>query len=381
MPDVTLRSLSKSYPGARGAKHLALHDVGFTVPSGEFAAILGPSGCGKSTTLRIVAGLERTETGSVTIGERDVTAVPSSERGLAMVFQNYALFPHLSVAENIVFGLKVRHLSKEERNSRLRDAARQLQLEPYLTRRPGQLSGGQRQRVALGRAIVSGAELILMDEPLSNLDARLRAEMRTELRDLQQRLGLTVLYVTHDQVEAMTMADRVVVMRDGGVDQIASPDELYARPASAAVARFIGSPPMNLLPAHRDGGDLVLTDGTRVDGAALLARHGSGLPGDLLIGIRPEDVIVGRAGATSDIDPMRSMLALPAVVGRQELLGADRLVSYSVGGSRVQVRVKASEPLPDVDVLEVPLRHVHVFDRTSEQRIDPAVSRALAATA
>lgn len=378
MPDVSLRSLSKSYPGARGAKHHALHDVEFIVPDGEFAAILGPSGCGKSTTLRIVAGLERTDTGSISIGGRDVTAVPSSERGLAMVFQNYALFPHLSVAENIVFGLKVRHLSKDERNTRLAEAAKQLRLEPYLDRRPGQLSGGQRQRVALGRALVSGAQLILMDEPLSNLDARLRAEMRTEIRELQQRLGLTVLYVTHDQVEAMTMADRVIVMRDGGVDQIASPEELYARPASAPVARFIGSPPMNLVEAARDGLDLVLGDGTRLDGTELFAGHAAELPSELLVGIRPEDVLVGRAPADQ---ALASALSIPAVPGRQELLGADRLVTYLVGGERVHVRVKASDPLPVVDTLRVPMHQVHLFDRATQHRIEPAPRETLAAIA
>lgn len=379
MPDVTLRSLSKSYPGANGAKHKALHDVEFTVPSGEFAAILGPSGCGKSTTLRIVAGLERTETGSVHIGNRDVTAVPSSDRGLAMVFQNYALFPHLSVAENIVFGLKVRHLSKSERNERLAEAAKQLKLEPYLTRRPGQLSGGQRQRVALGRALVSGADLILMDEPLSNLDARLRAEMRTEIRDLQQRLGLTVLYVTHDQVEAMTMADRVVVMRDGGVDQIASPEELYSRPVSAPVARFIGSPPMNLLAVTRDGDQLRLSDGTPLPARNVLNRFGPGLPDELLLGIRPEELVVGTETGPAGTANDTQQLTLPATRGRQELLGADRLVTYRVGDENLHVRVKASDPISEVNAVSVHVEHVHLFNRKTEIRCEALPQRALAA--
>jgi ABC-type sugar transport system ATPase subunit len=359
VPDVTLRSISKSYRGTRGESHPALHEVEFTVPSGEFAAILGPSGCGKSTTLRIVAGLEQTDTGSIVVGDRDVTRVPSSERGLAMVFQNYALFPHLSVGENIIFGLKVRKVSRDERNTRLQDVARQLRLEPYLSRRPGQLSGGQRQRVALGRALVSGADLILMDEPLSNLDARLRAEMRTEIRDLQQRLGLTVLYVTHDQVEAMTMADRVIVMRDGGIDQIASPEELYSRPAATTVARFIGSPPMNLLPATRDADHLVLGDGTRIPAATLFDRYDGALPTELVLGIRPEDLLAG-AGEIS----------LPAERGRQELLGADRLVSYAVGGESVQLRVKASEPTTTVTEVGARLQDVHLFDATTQRRCD-----------
>jgi ABC-type sugar transport system ATPase subunit len=377
VPDVILRSLSKSYPGTRGASHRALHDVEFTVPSGEFAAILGPSGCGKSTTLRIVAGLERTDGGTVMIGDRDVTAVPSAERGLAMVFQNYALFPHLSVAENIVFGLKVRHLSKDERNIRLAEAAKQLKLEPFLTRRPGQLSGGQRQRVALGRAIVSGADLILMDEPLSNLDARLRAEMRTEIRDLQQRLGLTVLYVTHDQVEAMTMADRVVVMRDGRVDQIASPESLYAQPVSAPVARFIGSPPMNLISVVRDNDTLRLVDGTPLAAGDLVSRYAPDLPAELWLGIRPEQLMIDVPTQQGSARLRESVLTLPATRGRQELLGADRLITYRVGTENVHVRVKASDPLTESQRVSAHLDHVHLFDRHTEMRFEPLVQRAL----
>lgn len=365
MPEISLRSLTKSFPGPRGTQHRVLDEVDIEVPDGEFAAILGPSGCGKSTTLRILAGLDSPDTGSVLIDGRDVTKVPSAERGLGMVFQNYALFPHLSVAENIIFGLKVRHVSRAERDQRLADVAKQLHLEPYLNRKPGQLSGGQRQRVALGRSLVSGSRLVLMDEPLSNLDARLRAEMRAEIRELQQRLGLTVLYVTHDQVEAMTMADRVVVMSEGRVDQIADPESLYALPASARVARFIGSPPMNIVPVRQVGHSLELADGRVIESAGLLARH-EDLPEELLLGVRAEDLIQGRgAGFT-----------LPATPGRREMLGADRVLTFSVGQSPVRVRVRASEPVIEATEISAPVHTVHLFDAATEARLLP---RAVAA--
>ncbi len=392
VPEVLLRSLSKSFTGTRGDRHTVLHDVGFTVADGEFAAILGPSGCGKSTTLRIVAGLDRADSGELLIGGRDVSNVPSSERGLGMVFQNYALFPHLSVAENIIFGLKVRRVGKAERNERLLEAARQLQLEPYLDRRPGQLSGGQRQRVALGRALVGGSRLILMDEPLSNLDARLRADMRTEIRELQQRLGLTVLYVTHDQVEAMTMADKVIVMREGFVDQISAPENLYARPENAHVARFIGAPPMSVIEARRDGDALLIGD-QRIPAAHLFARFGHDLPEELLLGIRPEDLVPGlgapsRAeqlapgtGASSRAENAAAgtgALSLPGVLERQELLGADRLATYSVGGQNLRVRVRAASTLPTISQLGASLDHVHLFTRADQVRIPAAIRPVLA---
>ncbi len=365
MPDVTLSSISKSYPAAKGAAHPAVSGIDFTVPDGEFAAILGPSGCGKSTTLRIVAGLERGDTGTVSLGGRDVTNVPSSERGLAMVFQNYALFPHLSVADNILFGLTVRRVPRAERDRRLADATRQLQLEPYLHRKPGQLSGGQRQRVALGRALVSGASVILMDEPLSNLDARLRAEMRAELRELQRRLALTILYVTHDQVEAMTMADRVIVMRDGRIEQIAAPEELYRRPATASVARFIGSPAMNVLPVELADAQLTVQDGPALDAARLLDRYD--LPdGPLRLGVRPEDLRVGPGE-----------LELPGLLVRDELLGADRLLGVRVGETLVQVRVKATEPVPAVTTVSAALDDVHLFAGSEHRRLVPSAAPAL----
>ena len=240
---IELEKVSKSWGDVQ-----AVDQVSFTAPAGELLVVLGPSGCGKSTVLRLIAGLETVSAGAIRIEGKDVTGLPPAKRNLSMVFQSYALFPHLSVAENIVFGLKVRKLAAAERQRRLERAMELLGLQGLLLRKPAELSGGQRQRVALGRAIVSEAPVCLMDEPLSNLDAKLRHEMRREIRTLQQRLGITMIYVTHDQVEAMTMADKIVLLNAGRVEQFAPPEELYARPATVFAAGFIGTPPMNLLP-------------------------------------------------------------------------------------------------------------------------------------
>src|SRR5947199_3226740 len=242
MSAIELHDVVKSWGPAR-----AVDRVSFEAAEGSLLVLLGPSGCGKSTTLRLIAGLEQPDSGTVTIGGVDVTHLTPARRGISMVFQSYALFPHLSVAENIIFGLRVRRASRAERDARLKRVADIVGLAHLLERKPSQLSGGQRQRVALGRAIIAEARVCLMDEPLSNLDAKLRHEMRTEIRSLQQRLGMTMIYVTHDQTEAMTMADRVVLMQDGRVEQNGPPEELYSRPATAFTARFIGTPPMNLI--------------------------------------------------------------------------------------------------------------------------------------
>ncbi len=232
----------------------AVDGISFEAPEGEFTVLLGPSGCGKSTTLRLIAGLEDLTAGRIVIGGRDVTDSPPAGRDLSMVFQSYALFPHLNVAENILFGLKVRGVSKAERDERLRRTADLLGLTALLDRRPSQLSGGQQQRVALGRAIIAEKPVCLMDEPLSNLDAKLRHAMRQEIRGLQRKLGISMVYVTHDQAEAMSMADRVVLLRDGRIEQNAAPETIYQRPASTFVARFIGTPPMNIIQLDRQGG-------------------------------------------------------------------------------------------------------------------------------
>ncbi len=275
----------------------ALDGVSIDVAPGSFCVLLGPSGCGKTTCLRIVAGLEQATGGRIEIGGRDVTSLPPAERGVAMVFQSYALFPHLTVAENIVFGLKARSVAPPERKRRLDRAVEILGIAALLARRPGQLSGGQQQRVALGRAIVAEAPVCLMDEPLSNLDAQLRAEMRREILALQRRLGITMLYVTHDQTEAMGMADQVVLLNQGRVEQDAPPDVMYATPATRFAAAFIGTPPMNLL---------------QLD--------------NTLVGIRPEDLRLAETG-------------LAATVISAEYLGADTVVSCDIQGQTALARL------------------------------------------
>jgi sn-glycerol 3-phosphate transport system ATP-binding protein len=305
--ELRLTNLVKRWPGGT-----ALDGISVTVGAGQFAVLLGPSGCGKTTCLRIAAGLEYPDSGTVEIDGRDVTKLAPAERGVAMVFQSYALFPHLSVAENIVFGLRARSVPAAERARRLAEAAAMLGLEKLLARRPGQLSGGQQQRVALGRAVVAQARICLMDEPLSNLDAQLRADMRREILHLQRRLGMTMLYVTHDQTEAMAMADQVVLLRGGHVEQDAPPAELYAHPASRFAAGFIGTPPMNLLPA----GAL----GTAPSGAET-------------VGIRPEAVRLERGG-------------MEARVEHAEYLGADTNLVLSLNGDRLVARVPGQVILP-----------------------------------
>ena len=321
----------------RFGEHAAVQDVNLVAEPGQFVALLGPSGCGKSTTLRLIAALEQPDAGRIEIGGVDVTHAPPAQRGIAMVFQNYALFPHLTVGENIVFGLTVRRVDKAERARRLARAAELLGLQGLLSRKPAQLSGGQRQRVALGRAIVAEAPVCLMDEPLSNLDAQLRQQMRSEIRDLQQRLGITMLYVTHDQTEAMTMADRVVLMRAGRIEQQGTPQDLYERPASTFVAGFIGAPAMNLFPSG--------------DGRSLL-------------GVRPEQMALRAAGD-----------GLPARVVAVEYLGAESLLICETGPdterSRVVLRT-GGHGLPqrgETIGLGWPESALHRFDRDSGQRL------------
>ena len=307
MSSIQLVGVAKSWGDST-----ALHAIDLQIEEGAFCVLLGPSGCGKSTTLRIIAGLETASTGEVHIAGRDVTRLAPAQRGIAMVFQNYALFPHLSVADNITFGLSVRKTPAAETAKRLEEAAALLGLGTLLDRRPGQLSGGQQQRVALGRALVAQARVCLMDEPLSNLDAQLRQEMRRELRELQQKLGLTVVYVTHDQTEAMSMADQVVLLNQGRIEQVGPPRALYARPATTFAARFIGTPPMNLV---------ALANG-RIAGSDVPA----GLKANTL-GVRPESISLGAEGA-------------PALVESVEYLGADLVLRCRVGAEALLVRAE-----------------------------------------
>ena len=329
MSAIAAARVSKVWTTGEGTLR-AVDDVSFAFDAGTLNVLLGPSGCGKSTTLRLIAGLEAADTGRISIAGRDVTGLPPAARSIAMVFQSYALFPHLSVAENILFGLRVRRVSREECELRLRRVADLLGLASLLARKPSQLSGGQQQRVALGRAIIAEAPVCLMDEPLSNLDAQLRAEMRLEIRALQRKLGITMVYVTHDQVEAMSMADRVVLMRAGRIEQDGTPVDLYEDPANTFVARFIGTPPMNLLrlEAARDGAVIagtqapIVTDASRASGQ---------------LGIRPEHMTLAFESG------------LRAGVKSVEYLGGDSLVSCSVGTQTVAVRVAGSVGLSSGD--------------------------------
>lgn len=322
---VELVHLTKSWGGLK-----AVDSISLSIPGGSFTVLLGPSGCGKSTTLRLIAGLEQASTGQILIGGKDVTFASPTERNLAMVFQNYALFPHLSVAENILFGLKVRRVGRAERDDRLKKAADILGISALLDRKPSQLSGGQQQRVALGRAIVSQKPICLMDEPLSNLDAKLRHEMRVEIRGLQQELGLTMVYVTHDQTEAITMADQVVLLNNGQIEQAATPHDLYTYPETVFAARFIGTPPMNIISMA------ALVEAGRNTGAVL-----PDAPDTALAGLRPEDIHLSQEHGVH------------ARVAALEYLGADTLATFDVSGERLVARVPGQTSLKPGESLKL----------------------------
>ena len=343
MSTIELEAVAKSWGDTTALRAMNLH-----IPAGSFCVLLGPSGCGKSTTLRIIAGLETATSGQVRIGGKDVTQLPPAERGIAMVFQNYALFPHLSVRENIGFGLSVRKVPKAEAEKRLSEAAELLGLSHLLDRKPGQLSGGQQQRVALGRALVAQAHVCLMDEPLSNLDAQLRQEMRAELRELQQRLGLTVVYVTHDQAEAMSMADQVVLLHQGKVEQCAAPREMYARPATTFAARFFGTPAMNLLQLQQ--------------GCIAGSDIQTGMASAATMGLRPEAVQWGAVASTEG-------MTVQARVTGQEYLGADVVMRCQLGSEQITVRAPGNL-IPENDSL-VPLhwarQDMHFFDANGQR--------------
>ena len=343
MAEVRLSEVTKRWGG-----ETAVDAVSFTARPGSLVVLLGPSGCGKSTTLRLIAGLEIADGGRIAIAGRDVTAEPPARRGAAMVFQSYALFPHLTVAQNIQFGLEVRKVPRAEREARLARAAAMLGLEKLLDRKPSQLSGGQQQRVALGRAVVAESAVCLMDEPLSNLDAQLRGEMRREIRSLQERLGMTMLYVTHDQVEAMTMADQVILMRGGRIEQDGPPAELYDRPATVFAARFIGTPPMNIVPAA-----VAAAQGYRPD-AAPAGRA----PAGLALGVRPEAVRIVNDG-------------LRAVVAASEYHGADTQIETRVGEETVVVRVDGRAAVVPGESVHLSWEPdaTHWFDLSSGRRI------------
>jgi multiple sugar transport system ATP-binding protein len=328
MAAVSFEGVTKTYPDGT----TAVNGLDLEISNGEFMVLVGPSGCGKTTALRMVAGLEDISRGVLKIGERTVNHVPSRDRDIAMVFQSYALYPHLTVYDNIAFGLKIKKVPKEEIEKRVADAARILDLEPYLKRKPRALSGGQRQRVAMGRAIVREPSAFLMDEPLSNLDAKLRVQMRAEIAGLQRTLGVTTIYVTHDQVEAMTMGDRVAVMRKGELQQVAEPQSLYDRPVNLFVGGFIGSPAMNMLEAtleRQNGGltaklgsqSIALDDATLTSHPALRSFEGK----TVVLGIRPEDLEDAALTGDSPGDQR-----LKGKVDLTEALGSEIMVHFSI---------------------------------------------------
>jgi multiple sugar transport system ATP-binding protein len=319
----------------RFGEAVALRDLHLDVPEGKFVVLLGPSGCGKTTALRIMAGLETPTSGTVEIGDRNVTGLPPRARDVAMVFQSYALYPHMSVGENVGYPLRIRGLKGDARAQRVLEVARSLEIDHLLDRRPRQLSGGQRQRVALARAIVREPAAFLMDEPLSNLDAKLRMSTRGEIKRLQKQLGVTTLYVTHDQSEATTMADLVAVMRDGDLLQLASPAEVYDRPANRFVATFVGSPPMSVLDGVMDGDDFVVGD-SRLPLGADVARDCREREA-IAIGLRPEDL-----GLVEPSTPG----ALPGSVFVVEPMGSETLVDVTVGETRVTVRAPRATTYP-----------------------------------
>ncbi len=358
MAELHLDTVNKHYAG----NVHAVRDVSFAAEDGEFIVIVGPSGCGKSTLIRMVAGLESISSGTIRIGERVVNDIEPAQRDIAMVFQNYALYPHMNVYNNMAYGLRNRGMPKAEIDQRVHETARLLELEALLERAPRQLSGGQRQRVAMGRAIVRNPQVFLFDEPLSNLDAKLRVQMRIEIRRLQQRFRTTSLYVTHDQVEAMTLADRLVVMNAGDVEQIGRPLELYHRPRTTFVAGFIGSPSMNLVPARLgpDGTDVELPSGDRlaVDGY----RGEPGRP--VILGIRPEHFELSGDGAGI------AHLQVDLI----EALGADTLVHGHFGADRTPLTVRLPGvrrvAIADILTLTIAPEHLHLFDADGGQRLN-----------
>ncbi|EEA95221.1 sn-glycerol-3-phosphate import ATP-binding protein UgpC [Pseudovibrio sp. JE062] len=359
MAGIKLNTLRKIYAG----NVEAVKGISIDIQDGEFIVLVGPSGCGKSTLLRMVAGLETITDGELFIGDRLVNNVEPADRDIAMVFQNYALYPHMSVYNNLAYGLKNRNIPKDEIEKRVRKAAEILEIGDFLDRKPRQLSGGQRQRVAMGRAIVREPAAFLFDEPLSNLDAKLRVQMRMEIKKLQKELGTTSLYVTHDQLEAMTLADRLVVLSGGVVEQIGSPIDVYEKPASTFVATFIGSPAMNLLPLTKQGSDWKLDNGATVD-----VKLNTDLS-DLILGVRPEDLVIEELSEKFDTG-LHTALTVNVV----EPVGAESYVHGTIGEGSVDVVVRAPgklhfEPGQILKVTAKPEK-LHTFDTKTGKRIE-----------
>jgi sn-glycerol 3-phosphate transport system ATP-binding protein len=355
MATVKLEQVRKVYAG----NVEAVKGVSLDIEDGSFCVLVGPSGCGKSTLLRMVAGLETITDGVCRIGPREVNQVEPADRDIAMVFQNYALYPHMTVYNNMAYGLRNRGTPKDEIDKRVREAARILAIEPFLDRKPRQLSGGQRQRVAMGRAIVRKPQVFLFDEPLSNLDAKLRVQMRVEIKRLQRALGVTSIYVTHDQVEAMTLSDKLVVMNAGQIEQVGTPGEVYRRPQTRYVATFIGSPPMNILPGTVEGPGRINVGGQSLGATDMRADLAIGTKVD--VGLRPEDMRAGPEGTgmlTADIDFV-------------EELGATQLFHGKLGGAEFVVQAPTGQIAAESKRLSLSIdpANVHLFDPQSQRRI------------
>jgi multiple sugar transport system ATP-binding protein len=362
MAPVTFEHVTKLYAGGDVA---AVDDLNLEINDGEFLVLVGPSGCGKTTALRMVAGLEEITAGQLKIGERVVNRVPSKDRNIAMVFQSYALYPHMTVFDNLAFGLKLLKTPKKEIKRRVEEAAKILDLERFLDRKPKALSGGQRQRVALGRAIVREPAAFLMDEPLSNLDAKLRVQTRAEILRLQQRLETTTVYVTHDQVEAMTMGDRIAVMSNGVLQQVGKPPELYTEPVNLFVAAFIGSPAMNFARARRENGDVKLGTVT-LEAAGPVAKVVSERGAEVVVGFRPEDLeLTNGSGAHGDA------VRIPARIDVVEYLGNQELVHADADGTEIVAMVPSEKRCAPGDKVEfaVPPAKLHLFDPETEERL------------
>ncbi|MCU1571781.1 MAG: ugpC [Naasia sp.] len=366
MASVTFDHATRLYPGSTRP---AVDALNLEVADGEFLVLVGPSGCGKSTSLRMLAGLEEVNAGSILIGDRNVTDVPPKDRDIAMVFQNYALYPHMTVAENMGFALKIAGINKDERATRVLEAARLLDLEPYLNRKPKALSGGQRQRVAMGRAIVRQPQVFLMDEPLSNLDAKLRVQTRTQIASLQRRLGVTTVYVTHDQTEALTMGDRIAVLKDGLLQQVGTPRDLYEAPNNVFVAGFIGSPAMNLFTADlTEGGVRFGTSVVPLERSIGAQASGS----HVTIGVRPEDIVVSQTrgeGLAVHVDLVEELGADGYLYGHSDIDGKRTDIVTRVDG-----RIHPS--MGETVYLTAAPGHVHVFDVESGERLSSAVTLA-----
>ncbi len=343
MAELSIHKLTKSYGTTE-----VLHGIDLDVNDGEFVVFVGPSGCGKSTTLRMIAGLEEVTSGTVEIGGRVVNNLEPKDRDIAMVFQNYAIYPHMSVKKNIAFGLRSSSLSKPEKEARIQEVASILDMTSLLDRKPNQLSGGQRQRVAIGRAMVRDPAVFLFDEPLSNLDAQLRTQMRLEIKKLHQRVGNTIIFVTHDQVEAMTMADRIVIMKDGHIQQVGTPAEVYHSPANAFVAQFIGAPSMNMLPASLDA------SGLKLAGETLATDHRLDTPTEVLLGVRPDDLTL-EAG----------LKIVSGTVGVREPLGPETLIYVETPRGEVIAKADGRSPpeVGEVVHLSADPKNLHVFDK------------------